>query len=205
MAGAITDLGGIMGGLIWKIVGAIGVVVVAVIIFYGIRFLQNRTKKQKSFTITAIIVDMNGVINFDMLAFVKEESSGLLEMIFKERKTDSIPPIPKHLIKNNLVMLLNYAPGHYCIIDTSKTIHEIEDNTYKIIPFNLGMKKYIVAKQREIMNKAENKKRNWELYAPWITLVVGIISAVVFGAFLFLVGAKLETANIAARALECGL
>jgi len=43
----------------------------------------------------------------------------------------------------------------------------------------------------------------WEQYAPWITLGIAVLAAVVLTAFLFFVGAKLEAKNIAARALEC--
>jgi len=203
MAGALTDLGGIAGGLIWKIVGAIGVVAFSAALFFIVKWIQKGSKKQKSFTIQAIILDLNGVVDFDMLAFTKSDDSGLLEMIFKNRKTDSIPPIPKHLIKNNIVMLLNYAPGHYCVVDTSETMFNLNNGKQAIIPANLGMKKYITSKQREIMNKAEDKKRKWEQYAPWITLGISIIAAVLLSAFLFFVGAKLEAANIAQRIIEC--
>ena len=84
--GAVQSLGNIAGGLIWQIVIAIGIIVFSVGLFYLIRFIQKGTKKQKSFVIRAIILDLNGVIEFDMLAFVKSEASGLLEMIFKNRK-----------------------------------------------------------------------------------------------------------------------
>jgi hypothetical protein len=201
---ALSSLGGIAGGLIWKIVAAIGVVVFSTGLFYLVRFIQKSTKKQKSFTTTAIIIDLNGVIDFDMLAFVKSEESGLLEMIFKNRKTDSIPPVPKHLIKNGKVLLLNYAPGHYCVIDTSQTIWNFNEGKWEIMPFNLGMKKYITSKQREIMNKIEAKKQKWEQRAPWITLGVGIIACVIFAAFLFVMGSHFEAKNIALRIAECG-
>lgn len=201
--GAVADLGSIAGGLITKILGAFGIIAFAVGLYYLIRWIQKGTKKQKSFTITAVIEDLNGVIDMDMLAFVKSQESGMLEMIFRNRKTDSIPPIPKHLIKNGIVLLLNYAPGHYAVIDTSETIYKFNKGEYQVVPFNLGMKKYITAKQREIMNKAESKKIKWEQYAPWITLGIGILSAILLAAFLFFVGAKLEAKNIAQRIIEC--
>jgi len=135
---------------------------------------------------------------------MKSEESGLLEMIFKKRKTDSIPPIPKHLIKNGKVILLNYAPGHYCVMDSMKTLNNMESKNNKIIPFNLGMKKYITSKQRDIMNKAEAKRKKWEQYAPWVVLALTIIGSILFAAFLFVVGAKMEAANIAQRVIECG-
>lgn len=204
MAGAVTEIGTIAGGLIWKIVGAIGIVSFSVALFYSIRAIQKRTKKQKAFTIRANIVDLNGVIDFDDLAFVKDDKSGMLEMNFKKRKTDSIPPIPKHLIKNNEVLLLNYAPGHYCVIDTSNTIRNFNGGQWEIVPFNLGMKKYITSKQRDIMNRSEDKKKKWEHYAPWITLAIAIVSVVLFAAFLFVVGSHLEAKYIAQRMLECG-
>lgn len=204
VAGALSDLGGIAGGLIWKIASGIAIIAVAVGLFYLVRFIQKNSKKQKSFTINAIIVDLNGCVDFDMLAFVKSEDSGLLEMIFKDRKTDSVPPVPKHMIKNGYVMLLNYAPGHYCVIDTSKSVQNLDLGNGTIIPFNLGMKKYITSKQREIMNKQESKKKKFEQYAPWITLGITIGAAVILAAVLFIVGAKLEAKNIAARILECG-
>jgi hypothetical protein len=203
MAGAVTDLASIGGGIITKILGAFGIIAVAVGLYFFVRWIQKGTKKQKSFTIQAVIVDMNGVFDFDMLAFVKSDESGMLEMIFKGRKADSVPPIPKHLVKNNIVLLLNYAPGHYCVIDTSETIYNLSNGNKDIVPFNLGMKKYITSKQREFLNKVEAKKLKWEQYAPWITLGIGVFCAILLAAFLFFVGAKLEANNIAARALEC--
>jgi len=200
---AISDLGAIGGGIVTKILGAIGILAFAVGLFYLVRWIQKGTKKQKSFTITAIIVDLNGVFELDMLAFVKSEESGMLEMIFKNRKSDSVPPIPKHLVKNGKVILLNYAPGHYCVIDTSQTIWNIKNGNWEITPFNLGMKKYILSKQREILNKAEAKRMKWDTYAPWVTLGIAILCAVLLAAFLFFVGAKLEAKNIAERSLEC--
>ncbi len=201
--GAVSNLMSIGGGIIWKILGAISIVAFSVGLFYAIRFIQKGTKKAKAFTINAVILDLNGVVDFDTLAFVKSDDTGLLEMIFKIRKNDSIPPIPKHLIKNNYVGLLNYAPGHYAVIDTSATINNFNNGIFEIIPYNLGMKKYITAKQREIMNKAEEKKRKWELYAPWITLGAAALFAVLLAAFLFFVGYKAEAANIAQRIAEC--
>lgn len=202
-SGAISELGAIGGGIITKILGAIGIIVFAIGLFYLVRWIQKGTKKQKSFTITAVIVDLNGVFDFDMLAFVKSEETGMLEMIFKNRKTDSLPPIPKHLVKNGNVLLLNYAPGHYCVIDTFETVYNLQKGKWEIVPFNLGMKKYILSKQREIINKAEAKRMKWEQYAPWITLGIAVLAAVLLTAFLFFVGAKLEAKNIAARSLEC--
>ncbi|MCK9430520.1 MAG: hypothetical protein M0R17_11010 [Candidatus Omnitrophica bacterium] len=200
---AVEALAQIGGGLIKKILGAFAIVVFAVGLYYLVRWIQKGTKKQKAFTIKAVILDMNGVIDFDMLAFVKSEESGMLEMIFKNRKSDSIPPIPKHLVKNNIVLLLNFAPGHYCVIDTSQTIWNFKNEKWEIVPFNLFMKNYIVAKQREFLNKAEAKKFKWEQYAPWITLGIVGVAAVVLTAFLFFIGAKIEAKNIAARSLEC--
>lgn len=199
----VSNILGIGGGLVKKILIAILIVAVAVGLYFFIRWIQKGTKKQKSFTTTAVVADSNGVFDFDMLAFVKSEESGMLEMIFKNRKADSVPPIPKHLVKNNIVLLWNYAPGHYCVVDTSETIYNIRNGKGEIVPFNLGMKNYILAKQREFLNKAEAKKLKWEQYAPWITLGVGIVSAIILAAVLFIFGAKLEAKNIAARALEC--
>ena len=204
MPGAISDLAGIGGGILWQIAAMIGMIAFVVGLFYLTRWIQKGTKKAKAFTITAIILDLNGVIDFDMLAFTKSEESGLLEMIFKNRKTDSIPPIAKHLIKNGKVILLNYAPGHYCVIETSKTIRNFHNKIWKVIPFSLGMKNYIMAKQREIMNKAEEKKMKWEQRGPWITLVIAIVSCVLLTAFLFVGGAWFESKNIALRIAECG-
>ncbi len=203
MAGAWSDLGSIGGGIIKNILYGAGILLFSVILFYTTRWIQKGTKKAKSFTIHATILDLNGVVDFDMLGFTKSEDTGLLEMIFRDRKTDSIPPIPKHLIKNGIVMLLNYAPGHYCVIDTSQTVRNFENGKWEIIPINLGMKKYITAKQREIMNKAEAKKAWWNDKAPWITLGIAVGMAVLLTAFLFYVGAIVEAKNITARIAEC--
>lgn len=186
-----------------NIVYIILLVAVSVGLYFLVRWIQKGTRKQRAFTINAVILDLNGVIEFDKLAFQKSEESGLLEMIFQTRKNDSIPPIPRHLIKNNNTLLLNYAPGHYCVIDTSGTILNFNNGEWKIIPHNLGMKKYITSKQREAMNKSENKKKWWEQKAPWITLGVAIICAVLLAAFIFYSGVKLEAENIAARVAEC--
>jgi len=203
--GAVQSLGTIAGGLLWKIAGGIGIVAFSVGLFYLIRFIQKGTKKQKAFTIRAVIEDMNGVIDFDKLGFVKSEESGLLEMQFQKRKQDSIPPIPKHLIKNGSVMLLNYAPAHYAVIDTYKLAKNIEAGRpqFENAIISLGMKKYLMSKQREIINKGEEKRRKVELYAPWITLGVAIIVVVLFAAFLLYMGVKLDAANVAARIAEC--
>lgn len=203
MADAVSQLGSIGGGLIKNILGGIGIIAVSIGLFYGTRWIQKGTKKAKSFTINANILDLNGVLEFDRLAFIKAEDTGLLEMIFEKRKTDSIPPIPKHLIKNNEVLLLNYAPGHYTVIDTSDTVYNYSKGNWEITPVNLNMKKYITAKQREIMNKAEDKKKWWTEKAPWITLGVAAISAVLLAALIFYLGAYLEAKNITARVAEC--
>ena len=151
------------------------------------------------------IVDLNGTVEFDKLGFMKSEKTGLLEMQFQKRKQDSIPPIPKHLIKNGHVMLLNYAPAHYAVVDTFRLMKNIESgkNAFDGAIIGLGMKKYLMSKQREIINKTEEKRRKFELYAPWFTLGVAIIATLLFAAFLFYVGVKLDAANIAARTAEC--
>lgn len=203
MPSAMGDIASIGGGLIMNIVKAIGVIAFAVGLFFLTKWIQKGTKKQKAFTIDVEILDRNGVISFDKLGFMKSEKTGLLEMQFQKRKTDSIPPIPKHLVRNNHVMLLNYAPAHYCVIDTYSTIKNIESGKGGLVLVNLGMKKYLMSKQREVLNKAEDKRRKWEQYAPWITLGSAIAFVVIFAAFLLYFGVKLDSANIAARVAEC--
>jgi hypothetical protein len=198
-----SKLAGIGGGLIMNIVYIIGVVLFAVVAFYVTRWIQKTSKKQKAFTIQSILVDRNGVIDFDRQAFLKSEDTGLLEMIFETRKTDSIPPVPKHLIRNGRCMLLNYAPGHYAVIDTAKTIHNLEKGINEVVLYNLGMKKYITAKVREILNKSQEKTRKWETRGPWITLGVAILLAVILAAFLFYFGLKIDSTNLARRTQEC--
>ena len=190
-------------GIIKNILMYASIAIAAVGIFYLVKYIQKASKKQKAYVTKAIILDLNGVIEFDMLAFVKSEDTGLLEMEFKERKTDSIPPIPKHLIKNNNVILLNYAPGHYAVLDTSETMHFYNNGKWEAVPYNLGMKKYIMAKQREIMNKAETKIKKWETYAPWIVLGSAIGCAILLAFFLFYFGIKFDEHNIAVRMAEC--
>jgi len=203
MATAFSSLSGIGYGLIKNILLALGIGVVAFLAYFITKFISKNSKKQKAFTIQAIIIDMNGVAEFDWLALVKSEESQMFEMQFKSRKADSMPPVPKHLIRNGYVMLLNFAPGHYCVIDTYKTIQNLKSGSNILEPYNLGMKKYITAKQREIMNKIESKKKNWELYAPWIVLTIGIVSAIFLAFLLFYVGAWLDAKNIASRMVEC--
>lgn len=200
---AMSDLANIGGGLILNIAKVLGIVAFAVILYFVTRWVQKGTKKQKAFKIVAEIVDLNGVIEYDKLGFLKSDKTGLLEMQFQGRKQDSIPPIPKHLIKNGHVMLLNYAPAHYAVIDTYKTMKNIESGKGGAVLVSLGMKKYLMAKQREIMNKAEEKKRKFELYAPWITLGIGIVAAIILAAVLVYAGVKLDAANVAARVAEC--
>jgi hypothetical protein len=196
-------LGGTAMGIVYNVLKGAGVGALALGLYYGIKFFQKTFKKQKAFITKAVIVDLNGVIDFDDMAFVKNDESGMLEMEFRIRKQDTLPPIPKHLIKNGLVMLLNYAPGHYCVINTFETIMNLSKGVNTIVPFNLGMKKYIIARQREILNKIEGKKKNWELYAPWITLGLSILAACVLAFFLFYFGLKIDTSNIANRFEEC--
>ena len=203
MASEFGELARIGGGLLMSIIKVLGLCAFSAGLFFLVRWIQKGTKKQKAFTMEVNILDMNGVLVFDKIGFMKSEKTGLLEMQFQKRKSDSVPPIPKHLIKNNNVLLLNYAPGHYCVIDTYKTMKNLESGDGKIELVNLGMKKYLMSKQREILNKAEDKKRKWEQYAPWITLSIGIVSAVLLSAFLMYAGIKLEGVNIAQRILEC--
>ena len=203
MASAFSELAGIGGGLLLNIAKALGIVAFSIGLFFLVRWIQKGTKKQKSFTIRASIVDMNGVISFDKMGFVKSDVTGLLEMQFQKRKQDSIPPIPKHLIKNGIVMLLNYAPGHYAAVDTYQTMRNIEKGNDDFILYNLGMKKYLMSKQREVLNKSEDKKRKWETRAPWITLSIAILAGILFAAFLFYVGAKLDSASVSNRVAEC--
>lgn len=202
-ATAFSDLAGIGGGIIMNIVKMLLVVVVAVVMYFATRYVQKGTKKQKAFKIDATIVDLNGALDFDKIGFVKCETSGLLEMQFQTRKQDSMPPIPKHLIRDNEVMLLNYAPGHYAVIDTYKTMKNIEKGVNDPEIVYIGMKNYLMAKQREILNKVEEKKRKFELYAPWITLGGAILLAVILTAFMFYFGVKLDASNVAARVAEC--
>lgn len=203
MASAFSDLAGIGGGILMSIVKVMGIVLFSVALFFITTWIKKGTKKQKAFTINAEILDRNGVIEFDKLGFIKSEKTGLLEMQFQNRKTDSISPIPKHLIKNNHVLLLNYAPAHYAVIDTYKTIQNIQNKTGGLDLVNLGMKKYLMSKQREIINNAEEKKRKFELYAPWFTLGISILVVILFAAFLLYVGVKLDATNVAARIAEC--
>ena len=200
---AMAQMGGIGWGIIKNILMAAGIGILCMAFYFGYNFIQKTMKKQKAFTIEAIICDLNGVIEFDMLAFVKNDENGMLEMELKNRKGDSLPPIPKHMIKNNKVFLLNYAPGHYCVIDTSETLYNLNKGLNKIIPLNLGMKKYIINKQREFLNKADSKKAKWDTYAPWITLGVAICSAILFAWALFYFGIKFDNHNISMRIAEC--
>lgn len=203
MASEFSKLAGIGGGLIMNIVYILLAVVVVVAAFYITRWIQKTSKKQKAFTIQAIITDLNGVVEFDRMAFMKSEETGLLEMIFETRKTDTIPPVPKHLIRNGRCFLLNYAPGHYAIIDTAKTVANFDKGINKIELYNLGMKKYITAKVREILNKSQDKKRKWEQYAPWITLGIAVLSAIILAAVFFWVGLEIDSVNVARRTQEC--
>lgn len=203
MPSEFAQLSGIAGGLIMNVVKVLGIVAFSVALFFIVRWIQKGTKKHKSFTIFADILDMNGTMDFDKIGFVRSENTGLLEMNFQKRKQDSIPPIPKHLIKNNHVVLLNYAPGHYAVVDTYATIQNIENGINEFVLVSLGMKKYLMSKQREVLNKAEDKKRNWELKGPWIALVIAIIIALLTAAFIFYFGVKLDSANIAQRVIEC--
>lgn len=203
MAEVIGELSGIGKGLLMNILWAFAIIAIVVALYYGTRWIMKKVGKQKAFTTNAINIDLNGVIEFDKLAFVKEESSGLLEMQFQTRKTDSIPPIPKHLIKQSYVILINYAPGHYAVLDTSSTVRNFILGNGEIVPYNLGMKKYITAKQREILNKFEEKKKWWQDKLPYISLVVVIVVVGLCAwAFLYF-GIKFETANMAARIAEC--
>lgn len=202
-ASEFSKLAGIGGGLVMNIVYILLAVVVVVAAFYITRWIQKTSKKQKAFTISAIISDLNGVIDFDRMAFMKSDENGLLEMIFETRKTDTIPPIPKHLIRNGRCFLLNYAPGHYAVIDTAKTVANLDKGINKIVLYNLGMKKYITAKVRETLNRSQEKKRKWEVYAPWVTLGIAVLSAIILTAFCFWIGLEIDSSNIARRTQEC--
>jgi hypothetical protein len=79
----------------------------------------------------------------------------------------------------------------------------MEKGINDMVIYNLGMKKYLMSKQREVMNKAEDKKKKWETKGPWITLGIAIVSGVLLAGFLMYVGVKLDAANVAARVAEC--
>ena len=191
------------GGLVMNIVYAILGIGLIVLLYYTTRFIQKNSRKQKAFTIQADIIDRTGEISFDKLAFVKSEDTGLLEMIFRKRKTDSIPPIPKHYIRNGRAMLLNYAPGHYAIVDVVKLIRNVEQGINSIPLVDMGMKKYLVQKQKEILYNQENKKRKWEMKAPWIILGISLVAALLVTALLFVLGGHMDSSNVAARTAEC--
>jgi len=200
---AFTDLATIGGGILMNIVKMAGIVAFSVLMFFATKWYQKGSKKNKSFTISSNIVDMNGGITFDKLGLVRSDKTSLLEMQFKKRKSDSMPPIPKHLIKNGQVTLLNYAPGHYAVIDTYKTMLNVESGKGGVVIVPLGMKKYLMSKQREVINRGEEKKRWMSLYLPWLTLGGAVIAVLLFAAFLLYFGVKLDAANIAARIVEC--
>jgi hypothetical protein len=200
---AFTDLAGIGSGIIMNIVKMMAIVAFSVALYFITRWVQKGSKKNKSFKINAEIIDLNGSIEFDKLGLVRSEKTALLEMQFKKRKADSMPPIPKHLIRGGHVVLLNYAPGHYAVIDTYKTIRNIESGKGGVVVVSLGMKKYLMSKQREVINRGEEKKKKFALYAPWYTLGGAIIAVLLFAAFLLYFGVKLDAANIAARITEC--
>lgn len=200
---AFGDLAKIGGGMIMNVIYIIGALLLMAALYYITRWFQKNSKKQKAFTINADILDMNGVIEFDKMAFMKSEFTGMLEMCFQTRKGDTIPPIPKHLIKAGRVTLLNYAPGHYAVIDTAKTIRNYEAGINKVVLFNLGMKKYLLSKQRAIMNKAEQRKKNWDTWGPWVTLFGTAFGAFLLCAFLFWLGVTIDSNNIAERTKEC--
>lgn len=200
---AAADILGIGGKLLWNIAKVLIIVAVAVGLYFFTRWIQKGTKKQKAFTINVNIVDMNGVVVFDKLGFMKSDKTGLLEMQFQKRKNDSIPPIPRHLIKGGECALLNYAPGHYAAIDTYETIKNIENGVQKIVLINLGMKKYLINKQREILNRIEDKRKKWEERAPWITLCVGVVAAMLLAAFFIWVAPNMIDRLIAERVQEC--
>ena len=188
-----------------NIVKVLGIAAFSIALYFITRWVQKGTRKQKAFKITTEIIDLNGTVDFDKLGFMKSEKTGLLEMQFQTRKQDSIPPIPKHLIRNGHVMLLNYAPAHYAVIDTYKLVKNLEAGRpqFEGAIVSLGMKKYLMAKQREILNKAEDKRRKFELYAPWITLGVAVLAAVLLAAALVYIGVNADSANVAARIAEC--
>lgn len=198
-------MGGIVSQLIWQIITGIAICAAAVALFFIGKAIQKFRRKQKSFTIDSGIFDLNGVIDFDRVGFLKSEESGLLEMIFEKRANDGIPPVPKHLVRNGKVLLLNYAPGHYAVIDPSATINNFSQGKNEIVLYNLGMKKYIESKQREMLNKGEAKKKKWENWSPWITLGATILIVCVTIWIAVYVGGNLYSGFITDRVEECKL
>lgn len=203
MAAVPSELGGIAGGLLLNIIYGIAGLALIIGLWFGTRFLQKGVKKQKSFTIKATILDLNGVPDYDDLAFVKSDVHGMLEMQFKKRKQDTCPPIPKHLIKNNHVVLINYAPGHYCVLDTGKTAFNFNQQNRKIALINLHMKNYLGAKQRDAINKTEERKKKWDLWLPWLTLGFTVLLAIIGAALLMFLGIKFYDNAISERLAEC--
>jgi uncharacterized membrane protein len=203
---AIGQMGGIAWGIILNILYIVAGVALCIALYFLTKWVMKNTKKQKAFTIEALIYDLNGMVDKDMLAFIKSDVHGMYEMQFKTRKQDTLPPIPKHLIKNNKVPLLNYAPGHYCVLDTTEMAKQLEiTGRLKIIPYNLHMKQYIKAKQRDALNKSEDRKKWWNTWLPWLTIGFAILVACVAIVLMFIFGGKQQALNAANRLVECKL
>lgn len=196
----VSNLSNIAGGLVMNIVYGVGVIVFAVILWYALRWYQKNSKKQKAFTITAIIIDKNGDMDFDKLAFLKNPETELIEMILQKRKQDSLPPIPKNMIKNGIIFLYNYAPGQYAPIKPETW--SFKDN-FKILLEDINMKNFLFLRQRALINKSEALKKKISEYLPWITLSATILIACIFAALFIYLGSWAYTNAVAERVLEC--
>lgn len=203
MANALVGLGGTAMNIVWNVVRALAIIVLAIGIWYVTSWFRKTYSKQKKFTIEDIQVDLNGSVKLDKLAFVKADESGLFEMNFKNNKLDSIPPLPRNLIRNNKTILINFAPGHFCVLDTFKTAQTFNNGKLRLIPQNLYMKNYLGAKQRAVFNKRQAAQTKWKEWIPWITLIsaTAVVSVLAFALFYF--GNEWYLNNLAQRILQC--
>lgn len=194
-------LAGISQGLIMNVLGAIAVIGVAILGFYGTRWYQSQSKKQKSFKITAIIINPHGEVATDKLAILKTVD-GMLVTEFQKRKQDKIPPIELKLLRNNQIMLFHYAPGQYAPIDPT-TWSMINLRSHGIRLVNNNMKNFAHLEQRAAVHRWAQKQDKIKQLTPWITLGIVAIAATVIAWFLLKTTGTLFTQATQQRYAEC--
>lgn len=208
MANVVTgQLGEIGGKLIMNIVYGLGVVVFGVVLWFGSRYFQSRSRKNKKFTQTSVIVDKVGNIKTSPIGTFRDDKTGLIEMQFKKKGLGALPPIPKECFVDDICILYNYSESQYSPVHPTSWKYILDPdfpfNPKKLKLINIGMKEFLFLRQRNILNKVEAKKMNLLTKLPWITMGSAVGLAIITIALSIVLGQKGYAENIAQRMIEC--
>lgn len=195
------SIGSVAWGMIYNVLMAIVIVIVAVAIWFGTRQYKKHSSKQKQFKINAVIISRNGTVATDKLAFLKT-ADNMLNMEFQKRKQDHIPPIPYEYLRNNQCILFNYAPGQYAPIDPL-TWECVNLNKFNIKLLNNNMKNFAMLEQRAATGRWAVKQEKMKAMMPWITLAIVAIASSAIAWFMMKTALTMYNQGVAARLVDC--